>query len=183
MEFEIVTIQRTGSHLLSALMLQNMEEMTLIKKHDFDGTDGKTIITIARNPIDTIVSDICLSFHYDGWEDRFFDTTIRQYTNFGNEIIDRADIFIDYNHLISNPKPVIERLAKELNVKIVENNYKVNHIKDNIDNKSLRSSKTYKDYDKVMAIVKQLDLSRCQEVYERMIEKSKSFYDPVDESN
>jgi hypothetical protein len=170
-KIEIVTIPRTGTRYLRSLMLQSFDDVQVDKSHVFEHDNGKTVISLARNPLDAITSAASMLFYYEGWDQDKLIRFVNHYSYLGKQLIDGADIMIKFEDLTNYPEKIISHLSNRLELDIVNREYS-NDIFDKPWVKSLASSKKYIDYKKVKDAVLLFDLSEAEEVYQKMLEKS-----------
>lgn len=170
-KMQIITLQRTGSHFLISLISACFKIHNIKKYHTVDRAEG-TVISIARDPLDSMTSDVSMNFYYNGWDDSIFESIVDTYVSVGSSICDRADVIVRYDDLVNDPLKVIDILSKKLNLPIESNEYVTDYFKDNEDNKYLKTSTRYSEYDKVRGILSEMDLSEAYKVYDRFLLKS-----------
>lgn len=118
----LVTYTRSGSHYFADLIKE--KTMFNIKRShtiniSFDNNNNKTkkIITIARDPKDTITSLIALMIGQGfNMPDSKINEVITQYVLFYNFLFQEADYVIDFRDLISFPDKVTEKALEFLEI-------------------------------------------------------------------
>jgi len=141
--YKLVTYPRTGSHYLRELLLQSTGKL-IYKTHDpLDFPELKTI-TILREPLGTLKSELAMSLRYGITN----TPAVSQYIKFFNYMNDNASIVIDYEDLIKYPEKVCKSLSNKLGVKYLRSEY-VDTLKDNPDNTYIVTSRNTKEYDSI----------------------------------
>jgi hypothetical protein len=170
MEYTIVTIPRTGSHFLQNLIYQKIYGY-VEKTHTFP-KQHKNIITIARDPKDTILSELAMNHNY-GLPITERNILIRRnnYILLGKKLYNKAKIIIDYNDLIDYPNEVIKYIAKDMKSPYRDIEYK-DDLKDNLEDNYLVSSKNNKHYTELKPLVDSLDFTKEYEVYHKMLSRA-----------
>ena len=119
----LLTFPRTGSHYFDKLVYEKAG-ISIDKSHsinrvfDKDSNKQKTIITIVRDPIDTISS--YLTLQEQGYGDtnlERIEETITNYVFMYSFLYDYADCIIDFKDLVSRPDDVVERVFSLLEIK------------------------------------------------------------------
>lgn len=111
----LVTFPRSGSHYLAKL-IHEKTMFNIQRSHSinisFDNNNQKikTIVTVARDPKDTITSLVALQ-RAQGTDtpDSKINEIITQYVMFYNFLFQEADYVIDFKDLISIPNAVLEK--------------------------------------------------------------------------
>jgi hypothetical protein len=171
----LLTYPRSGSHYFDD-MLYEEEKIHFTKSHyldqlfDKDGSKRRKIITIARDPIDSISSYLALNeYRLESEEDTVFiiKEKITEYVLMYSFLYDHADCVIDFNDLITYPKPVIKRILGLLNID--KNTYNLFDESDIEKYKGFKpSSKSLSSYDRSM--LDGFDLSLCYYYYYKLLE-------------
>jgi hypothetical protein len=162
----LLTYPRSGSKYLTEIIEQT-SGIRLISTHDINKTFNKKIITIIRNPLDTIKSKATMQRNFGQYKDlkEYADGYCKTY----DHLIINANLIIKYEDLISNNDLLIEFLFDYL--KITNNNIKYSSIlKDSKDYNYLVSSKTSSLYESVPMDTINLDL--CNKYYQECKDKS-----------
>lgn len=168
--YRIVTIPRTGAHLLKFLIGQNFE-ITIPRTHDTDKPTKDIIISTAREPKDFTVSDLAMVLHYSkndhtkSIEDLV--TTLYAMTDIFIKkleyLIDYSSIVLKYDDLTNNPEGVVNYLSKNFDLPIIKKSYPI--ITDKPEYNHLVSSKTSKFYKKASEAASYVDFSEINKVY------------------
>lgn len=118
----LLTYPRSGSHYFDDT-LYKQEKIHFTKGHyieslfDKNNNKIKPIITIARDPIDSICSYLSLYQNLDVSRDDY--TVIENITNYilmYSFLCENADYVIDFNDLIKYPELVIKKVLESLNI-------------------------------------------------------------------
>lgn len=149
------------------------------------------VITIVRDPKDLLISDVAMGLYHhftrnglseSKFKDTFlyeFDQNIEEnlknrvdkYSNDYSKLESLSSIIIDYNDLVSFPFEVTCFVANRIGIEIMTDEYKPVGLD---KNKFLVSSKNIPEYDIAKDILKDLDLSKFYEAYDKI--KSKCIY-------
>jgi hypothetical protein len=164
MDYIIVTIPRTGSHYLYELIKQ-FTGVNILKSHEIQ--PDKKMISIARDPYNSFVSDSAMHHHYHG---NFNFDDFDHYLALGKNLLSDAEIIIDYEDLINKPYQVVEYLSKILDIQIINDKYE-NNLKDQPKYKHLVTSTISESYNKAKESIKDIDLSEHYEVYNKMLDR------------
>lgn len=157
MDYIILTYPRCGSNYLQQLIKQKLRDPSNVndpveipKTHLINEVKGKKIITIVRDPYQTMKSLVSLAMTFPE-SNKFkiesggvFKFPADEYIEFYKYIIKNAELIINYNDLISKPDKVIQYLAKHMSLAVIDVEY-INELVDYPDH--LVSSKTSKVYD------------------------------------
>lgn len=170
MRHVLVTIPRTGSNYLMRLIQQKTKNFHITKTHSFP-KNHKHIITIARDPKDTILSTAAMNAHSGNWHDYNFSGFINEYVKLGNKLYHEAKIIISYDDLIKHPDRVVKYLANAMNIEYIDNHY-TNTLSDDPKLGYLVSSQTSMYYHMIEPLMDTLDLSEAYEIYNKMLSKA-----------
>lgn len=162
----ILTVPRSGSNLLENT-LEAMSLIRLPKTHGCWDTKGYGIITIARDPLDTITSWAAMRMHYRDGEIR--KDLVRQYCSTYQFLIDNADIILDYNELVEDPYKITNGLIKSLGMKAFFDTPKIARNPDVPSRRYLVTSTTSEYYDQAREYASKQDLSYCYELYNKLL--------------
>jgi hypothetical protein len=188
MDYIILTFPRSGSNYLRELIKQKLRDpnnpdipIEIPKTHLPSEADGKKVISIIRDPFETMKSliTLALSFPDDPQftveSGEIFKFPANEYMNTYSYIIDNSDLIIDYNDLISRPNDVLDLLAKSMNLVINKEEY-INQLVDSTNH--LVSSKTSKLYNTINYLqhLPGNGLSfACMNYYKRALKKTLKF--------
>jgi hypothetical protein len=173
----LITFPRSGSHYFDEL-LYKQEKIHIQKSHSidelFDANNKKKrkIITIVRDPIDSIISYRAseLKDFTPSFDNRNIRThqVLSEYILLHNFLYEHADYIIDFNDLVLHPEAVINKILSML--EIVEEDYKNFDRSDYPYSKEyLPSSKKLSSYDK--NLLDNFDMGLCYFYYNRILEK------------
>lgn len=165
MNNKILTHPRSGAHYLQNLIL-NYSSQYVEFNHALK-IDGRFIITVARDPFDTIHSLLSMRKHYTP-ETYLEKDFIEEYINTYNFLCNNAHIVIDYNDLINYPNVVTEKVCEILGFMNMPFNYPMD--KDMPDLEYLVSSKTVKEYGEEH--FSKEDIKECYDPYFKLLSKS-----------
>jgi hypothetical protein len=171
----LLTYPRSGSHYFDDVLYEE-EQIHFTKSHyldelfDDNGNKRRPIITIARDPIDSICSYMALpnGYNSDGYQHEFeIKEKITEYVLIYSFLCEHADYSIDFNDLTKYPKPVIKKILNLLNInKNTYNDFNrevVQKYKDFVP-----SSKFLPKYNNT--ILNNFDLSLCYYYYYKLLE-------------
>jgi hypothetical protein len=172
----LLTYPRSGSHYFDD-MLYEKEKIHFTNSHYiekiFDKNNNKIrkVVTISRDPIDSISSYLALyngyGLHPDG-HDFVVEEKITEYILMYSFLCEHADYIVDFNDLITYPKPVIEKILNLLNID--KNKYGAFNT-DIIPKHEafVPSSKSLPKYNKY--ILDNFDFELCYYYYYKLLEK------------
>jgi hypothetical protein len=173
-EYSIVTIPRTGSHYLQDRIEQHTG-LYLKKSHDLQ---NNKMITIVRDPIDFLSSYVAMDalYYKKGILDNFLLEPNRYcfsdwFSINDMEIVDSFDIIVKYESLVDSPFETIKKIADKMSVEIIEDRYASNVVDKPYKNYVV-SSKNLKEYDRIRQVIKEQDLSRTYEIYNKFLTKA-----------
>ena len=172
----VLTYPRSGMHFFDDTLYE-IENIHFTRSHFIDGVFDKnnnkirTIITISRDPIDSISSYLAL---YNGFDlhyvehDNVFQEKITEYVLMYSFLCEHADYVIDFNDLVQHSKPVIKKILNLLNID--KNKYDFFHKNVIPRHKDyIPSSKSLTNYNKNM--LNNFDLDLCYYYYHKLLEK------------
>ena len=177
MDYELLTIPRTGSNYLLSLMKQKILGLPNIDATHHFTKNNKYIITLARDPKDTTISRSAMSgiitkpinkglcLHH-----------LNAYVELSEKLYEQAKIVIAYDDLINYPDKVIKYLAKEMNLTYKDVKYKP-VLKDNLIANYIVTSKTLSHYDDLKPVMNTLDFTAAYDIYNKMLSKAISLDD------
>jgi hypothetical protein len=177
-DFLLVTYPRTGSHFLQSY-LDQQTGFKITKTHFPRWSKHKKVITIIRDPEDTLRSAFTMSKHYATKTQTEFDweadrenhvfTNPGAYVDFFEYVADHADVFIDYNTLINDPYSVCKFLSNYIGIEIRDKQEYVQYLKDEEYGEYLVSSTTSEHYKSMD--VSWVDMTRHYEIYNKIIKQ------------
>lgn len=136
------------------------------------------VITVLRNPVDSISSLTAMEHFYSEDKDNDLDFNIKQnieyYILFFKTIPKFADLLLNFEDIGKYKDKIIEHISNETNNMIKNNNFEPD-IADIKEQKFLKSSKTYDQYELIKEKVSDSNLFECYEIYNNLIKKCKKF--------
>ena len=168
----ILTYPRSGANYLHYSMLSHTSK-SIKYFHTTDSAEG-TIITIARDPFESIHSHVTMRKHYhpdEGYNKNYNKHYIEMY----DFLYDNANIVVDYKDLVESTDQVIERISNMIKLQ-KSPMYKLQG-RDNKDRSYLVSSKTSPKYkDKHFSLD---DIHDCYEPYTKLLSKAIDLTKPL----
>lgn len=167
---KIVTYPRSGANYLQNLLINNTgKKIEYFHEHDQFIKSDKTIISIARDPFDSIHSNFTMRKHYFP-EEEFNNLYISHYIDIYTTSYEKSDIVIDYNDLISHPMIVVAKICELLEIQQYLDKKDTEFLADNKKYNYLVSSKTSKEYDKKHFDIE--DITDCYAPYKNLLSRS-----------
>jgi hypothetical protein len=154
------------SKKIDSFHLNKLGQKNKIKKYD-------CIISLVRNPIDSISSIVSMELEFTGYHDdinKLIDKRITEYINFYSFVLNNQYIFIDFNDITKNIKEVIDYISKISECDILNNNSK-DLVFNSPSENFLKTSKNSKNYNNVRSIVMNKNLGRCESLYNLLLNK------------
>jgi hypothetical protein len=168
----ILTFPRSGSNLLENT-LEAMGMFRLSKSHSCWDASKKYVITIARDPLDSLTSFAAMRMHYrDG---NIGKNIVAQYCSTYQYLINNANVVIDYNDLVSDPHKVTGNLIVHLGKNVYFKTPRIRRNKDAENRKYLVSSAGSDQYPIAKELMEMEDLSRCYELYNKLLSLKTEF--------
>jgi len=167
----LLTYPRSGMHFFDDT-LYKMEKIHFSRSHfldelfDKNNNKQRPILTIARDPIDSISSYLAI---HNGIADEFL--TIQRITDYVLMyafLYENADYVVDFNDLVEYPEAVIKKILSLLNIdKNTYDSFNRGHIPK--FKNYIPSSKSLQHYDK--SLLNNLDTDLCYYYYNKLLEK------------
>lgn len=179
------TYPRSGSVFFKRLISLNAANFSKLKKGDFIFDFKKThsldnnadlLVTIARNPLDSIVSNTTMMMHYNNANtiSEALTFALKQYCESYKFFIENANVVILFDDLTNNPEAVIKNF---LSIFFKINDYDKILISIEIDDMKeeghLSTSKRSEYYDRVLEACSSLDLSYANLLFNQLVSKAK----------
>lgn len=164
-EYKICTVPRTGSHYLCELLCRAFR-VNFSRQHE----PSEKSITIVRDPIETIVSNVAMQRHFYDDDSNDIEKQIERYVIF-MQMFRNSTIIIKHTDLKNNPQGLLYFFSHKLNIQIKDMNPFIN-INIDEDGKFLPTSKMYPLYDTIIDEILKYDLSECYDIYNKMLLKS-----------
>jgi hypothetical protein len=168
----ILTAPRSGSNLLE----NTLEAMSLIrirKTHKCWEVKDNFIITIVRDPLETLISWAAMRMHYRDGDVKKDIVTL--YCSTYRYLIKNADVIIDYNELVDNPHTVTKNIIDYMGLKTFFNTPRIERNQDDPNRRYLVSSTSSGYYEVAKKMLKDRDLSECYRLYEEALSLKTKF--------
>jgi hypothetical protein len=169
----LLTYPRSGSHYFDKIIYEKAKfhierSHTVNWLFDKNNKKAKTIITIARDPRESIISYIALERHISPLSTPRINEMITEYILLYNFLCENADYVIDYEDLIKHPDLITEKLLEILKISEKDADRFATNI--NYDSKNyVQSSKDLLGYENISLDEFSLDL--CYFYYNKLLEK------------
>jgi len=169
----LLTYPRSGSHYLDKLIYKKAKfhiERSHAVHHSFDKNNKKIkrIVTIARDPKESIMSYIALEKHISPTNAPRVNEMITEYILLYNFLCEHADYVIDYCDLVNNPEVTTEKLLEILEIN-EENSYRFLTSIDYNSKNYVQSSKDLAFYKNIN--LDNINLNLCDFYYSKLLEK------------
>lgn len=162
----ILTMPRSGSNLLENTV-ESMGMFRIGKSHYCWDSRGKNIITVIRNPLDTLTSFAAMRMHYRGGEIR--KDIVAQYCSTYRYLIKNADIILDYEDLVKDPHSVAAFVINSIGKTVFFKSPEIKRNEDIASRKYLVSSGVSDYYSVAKELMLSEDLGECYELYEQAL--------------
>lgn len=170
MSVVLSTFPRSGSHLLKQY-LDQMLNYSITKTHTQVWDDDRFVVSMIRNPEDTLVSLAAMRTH-TGEAEADLEMLLFRYISFYKYIIDRVDLIIDYEFMEKSPEVVVKYFSQMLDLPVIDTEV-TNNYQDDPTTGYLVSSKVSPQYEKMRELIKTVDISAAQIIYEQAREIAK----------
>jgi len=161
----MVTFPRSGVNYFAEFFYQ-LTGLYLPRSHEPMSAMGKQMISIVRNPVDTIASATAMYLTTNSHltTEQVAESFSRQYYTFYNKILNSGpNVVIDYEKFIERPMDVLISFIKYLDIE-----YDVVEYNDQLENHDdyVVSSKSSIIYEDTLNYIKTLDLTLHTKEYE-----------------
>jgi len=177
----LVTFPRSGSHYFAKLVYEKTM-FNIQRSHSinisFDRNNKKTkkIVTIARDPKDSITSLIALEKSFvPHMPDSKINEMITNYIMFYSFLLQEADYIIDFKELISSPDKVIDKALDFLQIDSTSYLNFPDTTDYNAKGLARKSSKSIPMYENIN--LDSFDMGLSYLYYEKLLSKSTKFND------
>jgi hypothetical protein len=161
----IIAYPRSGTHYLQNLIFAYSSKKITFSHYPVN--EDSFIITIVRDPFDSLQSHVAMSKHYN--PEKYTENDYTEYYVGLYEYLDRkANLIIYYNDLINFPEATTKMICDLLGFKKNISDYNV--LVDNKDIKYLVSSKTVKEYNEEYFKIE--DMAKCYSEYHKLLSKA-----------
>jgi hypothetical protein len=170
----LLTFPRTGSHYLDKLIHDKLK-ISIEKSHsvtslfDKEGNKHRTVITIARDPMDSLFSYLALSENNFGvaGQDRI-EQIVTEHVLMHNFLYEHADIVVDFKDLVERPEATLKKVLEVLDIReedyhLFDREYNTKHPEYVESSKILRGYKRHQLDD--------FNMELCYFHYNRLLEK------------
>lgn len=163
--FSICAYPRSGSTYLWKLFTSKTGYV--VKRHHH--TINEQMVTVIRDPLDTIISYETMLYHYQ--QISHLEDIKRHYQTFYKSLIDSNAVIIDYDILIKSPEAVIDKICDIFNItKLNELPYW--EVSDNTTSQHLKTSTKSPHYEAIKNQVSGQDLSKLYDIYNVLKERA-----------
>ena len=162
---KIISYPRSGTHYLQNLIVRYSSKKITFSHYPV--TENNFIITVIRDPFDSIQSFVAMKKYYN--PETYYETDyLDYYVELYKYLDSNAGIVIDYNDLISSPEKTTKIICDLLGFKKTPSNYKMHGDRKEIE--YLVSSKTVKEYDEEYFKIE--DMAKCYNEYHKLLSKA-----------
>lgn len=167
-DFAIVTFPRVGSHYLQNILFYKTG-FIIPRSHKYQ---DKKMITIIRDPFDTLVSAITMRKHYQ--LSARFEDWIDEYRYFYTYMLDKEIIRIKYDDLINRPLWIADEIINRMGITKNENLIPttIEEVKDKPDGDHLVTSTSSNLYETTKQELSNYDLSDLYILYNLNLKKT-----------
>jgi hypothetical protein len=164
-QLKIVAYPRSGTHYLQNLILAYSSKKITFSHYAVP--ENSFIMTIVRDPFDSIQSFMAMRKHYN--PETYKETDYLEYYVGLYKYLDlNANIVIDYNDLISFPEETTKMICDLIGFEKNISDY--NRLDDNKNMEYLVSSKKVKEYDEEYFKIE--EMSNCYNEYNKLLSKA-----------
>lgn len=151
--YALLSYPRAASHYLQNLLLTRFG-ITAERHHWFDQIKNKDrlIISIIRNPIDSIASNMS-RVAYFGEVPGSIESHVRTYSDSIDEVLENADVIVDFEELISDPDSVAKKLSDILGLRLFDNGHDISVGRETSTSTFIPTSKNVEGYQDVLKSV------------------------------
>lgn len=145
--YALLSFPRAGSHYLQNLLLARLG-ITADRFHWLDQIENKDniIISVIRNPIDSIASNISVVSNF-GEIPGSVGSHVSMFIDSMNEISDNADVIVDFEELISDPDGVAKKLSEALGLRLFDNGHDISVQRESVRSAFIPSAKHVEGYE------------------------------------
>jgi hypothetical protein len=173
----VATYPRSGANFLVNHIEKNID-INFCYTHKTPINKKNNIITVARDPKESITSWVAMGLYFDYIEDKYKDDNIRLYIEgairkydlFYNYAYNSANLVLDFKELIANPHEGILKICTKFNFNIIEKLVS-SEVTDDIENGRISSSKDTLFYGVVLKELESYDLQPSYQKYNMLLTK------------
>jgi hypothetical protein len=171
---KIITYPRSGQNLFRDLLDQ--QDYSILHSHEIaDFLNEKHVVTIVRNPVDSVASAMAMiDFYKEHYKEKInylmIPSMLIKYEETYTWLLENATYIISYEDLIGNPKDTVEKFLDHLSLKRTSVDYRLDMSRDNPNHLSLVSSKNVDSYPGHLEHVKaSAFLENAEKIYQRIL--------------
>ena len=170
----LITFPRSGSVFLFHMLLQNTWA-SIEKSHSIVDPPEFPVVTIIRNPFDSILSEVAMMTHYVPTKNikEVIDGVKERYLSSYEYFLNYADAIIDYDLLIKDPQATILSIGKHFDLKLKSPISVPSTKKDMPERNHLTTSRTSKTYKLVLDELGKCDLGEEWGIYNKILSSPK----------
>lgn len=172
--FLCATYPRCGSHLLRTAFKQ-MTGLEMVPTHDV-GREGdfESVITILRNPKDSVISRVAMQMHFDDSKpiEYYIEKSMFEYMEYYYYLSQNADHIFLYEDLLANTSDIVKILSNDLGIDLISESF-VDDVESMSNKNHLKSSKVSDKYNDVVEAVKNFDFKKAIGLYIELSKKAK----------
>jgi hypothetical protein len=162
---KIITYPRSGTHYLQNLILTYSSQEIIFSHYQVN--EDSFIITIARDPFDSIQSLVAMRKYYN--PDTYTQADyLDYYVDLYKYLDQNANLVIDYNDLVNFPEETAKMVCNLIGFEKTPSKYKMDG--DNKEIGYLVSSKTVKEYNEEYFKIE--DMTKCYNEYHKLLSKA-----------
>lgn len=175
----LITYPRSGSHYFAKLVYEKtmfniQRSHTVNISFDNNNNKTKTIVTIARDPKDSIVSLIALELGRGfNMTDTRINEIITNYILLYNFLFQEADYVVDFNDLVLYPDAVIEKILGLLEIDDTSYLKFPDNTNYDADEMAKKSSKNIPIYENIN--LNNFNIELCYLYYNKLLSKAIKF--------
>jgi hypothetical protein len=173
---KLITYPRSGQNLFTGLLGQ--QNYSISRSHEIsDFSNQSHVITIIRNPVDSVASAIAMvDFYKEFYEQEIgyslIPSMLKEYERMYAWLLENATYVISYDDLLHNPKRTVEKFLNDLGLEWGSIEYDLGLTRDNPKNLSLVSSKNVDSYPGYLEYVKTASfVEDAKKIYAKLLLK------------
>jgi len=169
-DIRLITYPRSGQNLFRMLLAQ--QGYAISSSHNTaDFLDKKHVISIVRNPIDSVASAMAMiDFYKKENSYEIIPQMLKKYEETYTWLLENATYIISYEDLTNDPKNTVEYFLDYFSLKRSEVNYELNLSRDDPSQGYLVSSKNVDSYKDALEYTKTAPfLQDAKEIYQKLL--------------
>ena len=167
---KLITYPRSGQNLFR--MLLGQQGYFIPASHEITHfLDKKQTITIIRNPVESVASDMAmLDFYKKESGYGIVPRMLKKYEETYTWLLENATYIVSYEDLINDPKDTVEKFLDHFSLKRSSVDYQLNLSKDDAKEGYLVSSKNLSSYPKALEYTKTAPfIEDAKEIYQKLL--------------